>query len=184
MHNSSFKLERLATWRNFWILLVAEATLLCSVNLLDFPLSVPSMIRLTGHRYLDMCAFCSAPHIYQELTGFGALGRHYQLLLMVTIDIAIPVTSLMFGIVGLKVLLRPGEWNALLAAPAVAFVLDLLENAGILWVTNDYPVRNDSIATFVGTASGLKFCAYALTLVLIASLGVKRCYWAVVLRRH
>ncbi len=174
MPNLKSALDHLATWRSFWTLFALEVLLLGCVNGLVFPLSVPCMVRLTGHKYLDMCAFCSAPRIYGQLASFGELGRHYQLLLLVTIDLAIPVTSLLFGIVGLKVLLRPHRSNVLFAFPVVAFVLDLLENAAIVRVTLAYPAHADAIAAGLGIVSGLKFCAYGLTLAAMVVAAARR----------
>lgn len=61
--------------------------LLASVNLLDFFLSVPYMMRISGQTYLDMQAFIPADKVYQLLEAFGTEGRKTQLLLLPTIDI-------------------------------------------------------------------------------------------------
>ena len=64
-------LSRVTTPRRVAVLLVLDLLLLGCENLLDFPLSVPFMRRTTGHPYLDMCAFCSAPQIQAQLDDFA-----------------------------------------------------------------------------------------------------------------
>jgi len=164
------QIDRASTPRVLVILLVLEVLLLGCVNGLDFPLSVPFMVRTTGHNYLDMCAFCSAPRIYSHLDAFGTEGRRLQLLLLTTIDVAIPVTSCAFGVVALRVLGRASRLQWLALAPTLAMVLDFLENAGIAVVVTHYPKHLDSLAGLTGFISGAKFCAYLLTLVLILVL--------------
>src|SRR5664280_366420 len=164
------QIDRASTPRVLVILLVLEVLLLGSVNGLDFPLSVPFMVRTTGHNYLDMCAFCSAQQIYTHLDAFGTSGRHLQLLLLTSIDVAIPVSSCAFGVVALMVLGRTSRLQWLALAPTLAMFLDFLENVGIAVVVTHYPEHLDNIAGLTGFISGVKFCAYALTLVLILVL--------------
>jgi hypothetical protein len=52
--------------------------------------------------------------------------------------------------------------------------LDLAENAGIVTLVTAYPARLDGIATLTGTLTGLKFCAYAATVVAILAAGLVR----------
>src|SRR3569832_2324041 len=91
-------LDRLSRPRTAAILAAAIAIVLAVVNGLDFPLSVPSLVRQTGHRYLDMCAFCSASQIHAELVGLGEHGRLLQGVLFSTIDILLPGLSLLAGL--------------------------------------------------------------------------------------
>jgi hypothetical protein len=168
---------RLSTPRVFAMLLIAEIALLASENLLDFPLSVPFMRRATGQSYLDMCAFCSAAQIHRRLVDFGPLGRHLQLLLMATVDVAIPVLSFVFGSVGLTVLLRGkgGRWLGFVRAlPLVAMVLDFGENALIVRLVTAFPARLDRLETLTGIVTGLKFCAYLAVAVALSFLAIAR----------
>jgi len=174
MRNAIAFFDRLARPRILLLLLALEVLLLGSVNGFDFPLSVPFMIRTTGCSYLDMCAFCSATQIYDRLQAFGSAGRHLQLLLLTTVDIAIPVTSGLFGVAALISLSRDFRVKWLWFVPIAATVLDLLENTGIASLVLSYPMRLDILAGLTGFISGVKFCAYALTLVLILLLGIVR----------
>jgi hypothetical protein len=175
-------IDRIATPRLALVLLVVEALLLGAVNTLDFPLSVPYMRRATGHNYLDMCAFCSAAQIQQNLEGFGDIGRRLQLLLMPTIDIAIPVTSGVFGAVALTVLARrfAARWMRWLPlVPLAAMALDFAENGAIIGLVVTYPRSPMLLATLSGLLSGLKFCAYGssvatLVALLLADLAARR----------
>ena len=165
--------DRLATPRRLVILTVLEILLLAGENGLDFPLSVPFMRRATGHPYLDMCAFCSASEIRAQLDDFGELGRRLQLTLMPTIDVVIPVASCAFGSVALALLLRGrgGAWSRWVRLlPFSALALDFSENAGILALLTAYPRHFDRVAALTGLLSGMKFCAYATTVLVIVAL--------------
>jgi hypothetical protein len=167
-------LDRVATPRRVLILLVLEVLVLAGENLLVFPLSVPYFRRLTGHAYLDMCAFCSADRIYADLDAFGAAGRRLQLLLFATVDVIVPTLSGAFGAMGIALLTRsrrrarPGlRWWVLV--PVVAALLDLTENALIALLTIRYPERTLTIATLSGLVTGMKTIAYVLTAALLTT---------------
>jgi hypothetical protein len=170
-------LDRVATPRRVLILLVLEVLVLAGENLLMFPLSVPYFRRLTGHTYLDMCAFCSADRIYADLDVFGALGRRLQLLLFATVDVIIPTLSGVFGAVGLALLTRtrrrarPGlRWWVLV--PVVAALLDFTENALIALLTTRYPERMPIVAATSGLVTGMKTIAYVLTAALLVTFSL------------
>lgn len=170
-------LDRVATPRWLLLLAVLELVLLVSENALDFPLSVPFMRRVSGHPYLDLCAFCSAAEISGQLDDFGEAGRRLQLMLMPTIDVAIPVLSFAFGRVALSLLLRgrAQAWAfAIRSLPLAALALDLAENAAIIALVTAYPRRLASLATLLGLLSGLKFVACLATGIAVAGLGLWR----------
>jgi hypothetical protein len=153
---------RWASWRRFWVLLVLEVVVLGAENVLDFPLSVPFMRRVTGYPYLDMCAFCSPAEIREQLDAFGPTGRSLQLWLMPTVDVVIPLTSWALGTVGLALMVgvRSSWSRALLLVPIAALALDLSENAAIVGLVLAYPARLDSLARAAGLLTGTKFVAY------------------------
>jgi hypothetical protein len=166
-------IDRAATARRVAVLAVLEVLLLGCENLLDFPLSVPFMRRTTGHPYLDMCAFCSAPEIRAQLDAFGDAGRGLQLWLMPTIDVAIPVLSCVFASAALAVLLRGrARWWAtgVRLLPFVAMALDFAENAGIITLVSAYPRELPAVAAATGLLSGVKFGAYGATVVAMIGL--------------
>ena len=166
--------DRLATVRTLAVLFALEVVLLGCVNAFDFPLSGPFMQRMTGHKYLDMCAFCSAPGIYTELDGFGNMGRQVQLAMLLTIDIAIPLVSGLFGVVALSVLVKKEGFRWFLWVPVAAALLDYLENTGIATLLAGYPNHLNGVAAFTGWLSGVKFCAYSLTALLIVVFALRR----------
>ena len=170
-------IDRVSTARLLAVLTVLEVLLLACENGLDFPLSVPFMRRTTGHPYLDMCAFCSAGQIDAQLDDFGEAGRHLQLWLMPTVDVAIPFLSFAFGSVALAVLLRGrrGSWMRWLRIlPLAALALDLAENAGIVALVTAYPRRLEGVAALTGVLTGVKFCAYGATVVAVCVLAAVR----------
>jgi hypothetical protein len=171
------RIDRLSTARLLAVLTVLEVLLLAAENTLDYPLSVPFMVRTTGRPFLDMCAFCSSTEVLNQVNDFGPVGRHLQLLLMPTIDVLIPVLSCAFGVVALSVLLRGRKeaWmRRLRLLPFLAMGLDFSENLGIIAVVSRYPNRLESVAALTGILSGLKFCAYLLTVAAIVGLTAVR----------
>ena len=170
-------LDSIVSGRMVVTVLALEALLLGVENTLTFPLSVPYMRKLTGHPYIDMCAFCSADRVRENLDAFGDAGRSLQLWLMPTIDVAIPVLSAAFGVVTLTFLgrglpLRVARWLRLL--PIAAMALDFVENAGIVALVVTYPRDSRVLAALTGAVSGVKFCAYGATLLAIVALLVAR----------
>jgi hypothetical protein len=166
-------IDGVATRRALAILTVLEAGVLAAENLLDYPLSVPYMRRLTGHPYLDMCAFCSASEVRTQLDDFGERGRALQLLLMPTIDVVIPVLSFAFGSVALAILLREARarWaRGVRMLPLAAMVLDFAENATIVMLVRAYPTPLPAVAGAMGVLTGLKFLAYGASLAAILAL--------------
>ncbi len=170
-------LDRVTTPRRVLILLVLEVLVLAGENLLVFPLSVPYFRHLTGHTYLDMCAFCSADRIYSDLDGFGALGRRLQLLLFATVDVIVPTLSGLFGAMGIALLTRsrrrarPGlRWWVLV--PVGAALLDFTENALIALLTARYPEHMPTIAATSGLVTGVKTIAYVLTAALLVTFAL------------
>lgn len=124
-----------------------------------------------------MCAFCSASEVHEQLDAFGETGRRWQLLLMPTIDLAIPLLSFAFGSVALALLARgrAGDWpRAVRALPVAALGLDLAENAAIIALVTGYPRRLEALATVLGPLSGLKFVAYVSTVGAIVVLTLAR----------
>lgn len=170
-------LEHLATGRRVLLLTALELALLGAVNALEFPLSVPFMRRVSGHPYLDLCAFCSGAEIQAQLDDFGEAGRSLQLALMPTIDLAIPLLSFVFGSAALAYLLRgrAGRWSRVLRGlPLVALTLDFAENAAIIGLLGGYPRKLELLATAVGMLSGLKFLAYLIMVGAIGTLSIVR----------
>jgi hypothetical protein len=171
-------IDRVATPRRVAVLLVFEMLVLGGENVLVFPLSAPYFRRVTGHAYLDMCAFCTADEIYAHLDAFGALGRHLQLLLFATVDIVIPLLSGLFGALGIALLTR--SWREarpaldwLVLVPISAALLDFAENALIALLTTRYPERLERVAAMSGLVTGMKTVAYLLTAVLLGAFAVR-----------
>jgi hypothetical protein len=171
-------LYRLGRWQTAVALALLEAAVLGIVNGLDFPLSVPFVQRVTGHAYLDMCAFCSSAAVQNEVAGLGDRGRGLQALLLLTIDLLIPTLTCAFGLSALLVLTgkwREGRWKRwLLSLPIAAMALDFAENGAIAALLLEYPQPSPVVAGLEGILSGLKFAAYGAMVVAIVALLVAR----------
>lgn len=154
-------LDRLAKGRALWLLIALEVAVLSAENLLTFPLSVPYMRAVTGHAYLDFCAFCSGAEIQEQVIAFGPQGRALQWWLLPTVDVLIPVLSCLTGLTALRRFAR--EHVFLLGLPLAAMVLDFTENAAIAALLVSHPAPQPALATMLGLVTGIKFLAYAAT---------------------
>ena len=140
-----------------------------SVNLLDFPGSVPYMRRVSGNTYLDMQGFYTAARAYQLLDAFGPQGRRLQLVLSTTFDVVLPLLAGAFGAVTITWSFRRafGEPSRLAALALAAAALDYLENVAILVLLAGYPHHLDLVAQIAGMFTGLKGVAYFATIVVM-----------------
>jgi len=170
-------IDSLGKPRNAFIAMALLVGVLGSVNGLDFPLSVPFVERETGHTYLDMCPFCSAETVEANLSGLGERGRLLQAVLLSTIDIVIPVVSLVAGLAVIAALRRRSRdalTRLLLSVPIAAFALDLAENGLIVMLLLGHPSANPEVAGLEGLFSGLKFGAYGAVVLTMLGLGFWR----------
>jgi hypothetical protein len=162
--------------------LVVLVAVLGVVNGFDFPLSVPFVVRETGHRYLDMCAFCGRDRVEAELVGLGTRGRLLQATLLASIDIIIPVVSYVAGVAVIAALRRRSRdplSRLLLLLPLLALVLDVTENGLILALLLGYPSPSHTVAGLEGVASGIKFLAYGAVALTMVVLGAARLFTVV-----
>lgn len=68
--NIGFAIDRISDGPIALSLFVAMVAVLLCVNLLDFPLSVPYMNRISGQDYLDMQRFYTSEDAYRLLDAF------------------------------------------------------------------------------------------------------------------
>jgi hypothetical protein len=174
-------LERLATGRRAALLLLLTASAFLSVNLLEFPASVPHMARVSGQSYLDMQGFYTAEGAYRLLQAFGPEGRRLQLRMLLTIDVALPLLAAAAGAAAITFLGRrahlPRAWlRRLLVLPLAALAADALENAAVAGLVLAYPRRLGALASAAGVLTAGKTVLYLATalaaLILAALAGV------------
>jgi hypothetical protein len=162
-------IDRFSTGRHAVQLFILALVTLVSINLLDFPGSVPYMQRVSGNTYLDMQGFYTAARAYQLLDAFGPQGRRLQLLLSTTFDVFIPLVVGAFGAVTISWSFRRafGGPERLATLALAAAGLDYLENLAIIVVVTAYPRRLHLIAQAAGVLTALKSGAYLATIVVL-----------------
>lgn len=162
-------IDRFSNGRRAALLFVLALTALVSINLLDFPGSVPYMRRVSGHTYLDAQGFYTAARAYQLLDAFGPEGRRLQLLLSTTLDVLIPLLAGAFGAVSITWSFRCafGRPSRLAIVALGAAALDYLENAALIVLVTAYPRHLDLVARAAGVFTALKGAAYAATALLV-----------------
>ncbi len=147
---------------------VALASLMLAVNLADFPGSVPRIEALSGGQtILDLMLFASPERAYRALAAYGEAGRAQYLLLLSTVDVALPLLAAAFLTAALAATLPPGDrFRWLRRLPLLALAADYLENAGILALLLEYPRRLDVLAGTVGVLTTAKHALYAACVLL------------------
>jgi hypothetical protein len=162
-------LDRISNGRRVAQLFALTFAALVSINLLDFPGSVPYMRRISGQTYLDMQGFYTAGRAYELLDAFGPQGRRLQLVLSTTFDAVFPSLVGAFGAIAItwsfrRAFGRPSRLGALALAAAA---LDYLENLAVIALVTEYPRHLDLIAQAAGVFTALKGVAYLATTVVL-----------------
>jgi hypothetical protein len=162
-------LDRFSNGRRAAQLFILTLAALVSVNLLDFPGSVPYMRRVSGQTYLDMQGFYTAARAYELLDAFGPQGRRLQLLLSTTFDAVFPSLVGAFGAVAITWSFRRafGRPSRLAAVAVAAAALDYLENLAVIVLVTEYPRHLDLVAQAAGVFTALKGVAYLATSVVL-----------------
>jgi hypothetical protein len=162
-------IDRFSSGRRAVQLFILALVVLGSINILDFPGSVPYMQRVSGNSYLDMQGFYTAARAYQLLDAFGPQGRRLQLLLSTTFDVLIPLVAGAFGAVTISWSFRRafGRPSRLAALALAAAALDYLENLAIMVLVTAYPRHLDLVAQAAGVLTALKNGAYLATIVVL-----------------
>lgn len=186
--NLNIFIERISSAPIALTLFTALMVVLGSVNLFDFPLSVPYMLRISGQTYLDMQLFISSDKVYELLNAFGTEGRKTQLMLLSTIDILIPTLSATAGVAMISFLFRDqsGQLVVLGKLRLVAFLAgftDFMENAGIFILVTLYPERLDTLASATSVITGIKSIFYLMTFTLMILGVVYRIYSRLIINK-
>ncbi len=130
-------------------------------NTFGFVGSVPYFKRLTGGLgILDMLPLPNPERAHRALALLGDDGRRQYAILLVTFDIAFPLTLALFFRAWLGDRLRWLPWATL--------ALDYAENlaCGVLVAT--FPHESAAVASLAGILTALKFAGYAACLVALA----------------
>ena len=128
--------------------------LLVVENGFDFVGSVPYFRRITGGLgILDMLPLPDPERAHRALALLGEHGRHQYAVLLVTFDIAFPLTLALFFRAWLKGRLRWLPWATL--------ALDYAENLACGSLVATFPHESPGVASLAGVLTALKFVGYA-----------------------
>lgn len=143
------------------ILTVAALGALVVENTLDFVGSVPYFKRLTGGLgILDMLPMPDPERAHRALALLGDDGRRHYAILLVTFDIAFPLTVALFFRAWLRDRLRWLPW--------VTLALDYAENVACGVLVATFPHESTAVASLAGILTALKFAGYAACLAALA----------------
>jgi hypothetical protein len=127
-------------------------------NSFDFVGSVPYFRRITGGLgILDLLPLPDPERAHRALALLGEHGRHQYAVLLVTFDIAFPLTLALFFRAWLK-----GRWRWL---PWATLGLDYAENLACGDLVATFPHESPTVASLAGVLTALKFVGYASCLV-------------------
>jgi nucleoside-diphosphate-sugar epimerase len=157
----------------FWLISIATFGLLAAENLLHFKWSIPNMLTLSkGLPLLDMRFTYTPDDTYRLFEMLGLEGRQTYLQLIWSVDILIPLLSMVF----LWAALSRGVFRKWRGFALAGGVFDYMENIAITSLLLFYPDRTDGLAYVAATLTSLKFLAYAFASGL-AIAGYGRTLW-------
>ena len=130
-------------------------------NSFDFVGSVPYFRRLNGGLgILDLLPLPDPERAHRALALLGAEGRHEYAVLLLTFDIAFPLTLALFFRAWLSGRLRFLPW--------VTLGLDYAENVACGILLSTFPHESAAVASLAGVLTALKFAGYACCLAALA----------------
>jgi nucleoside-diphosphate-sugar epimerase len=157
----------------FWLISIATFSLLAAENLLHFKWSIPNMMTLSkGLPLLDMRFTYTPDDAYRLFDMLGLEGRQTYLQLLWSVDILIPLLSMVF----LWAALSRGAFSKWRGLALVGGVFDYMENIAVASLLLLYPDRADGLVTVAATLTSLKFLGYAFATAL-AIVGYARKLW-------
>src|SRR4051812_15923245 len=138
----------------FWFLVVATLCIVGMVNLADFSLSAPGLLKASGGlSMLDMRLWYTPADVYRLFDALGSWGRANNRLFYLTIDIIIPLSYSLL----LWSAISHGAFYRFRAFGLFGGVFDYLENATILILLASYPIHRDSLVIAAACFTMLKF---------------------------
>ncbi len=141
----------------FALLTIATFGALAAENLLDFKLSVPSMLRYAGGLpLLDMRLGYTPDAAYHLLDVLGTSGREAYMQLLWSVDILIPCLAMLF----LWSAISRGALKRLRFLALIGGVADYLENIAVTALLMLYPEHWNGFVSFASTFTLIKTVGY------------------------
>lgn len=145
-------------------------------HVLPIPGGLHDLMRLTGGQaILDQQPTFSSDETYLRLEALGKDGRAMYRRILFTTDVVFPLSVLAFLFVlarftSRKLALRSSIRGLLLTLPFAYFVPDMIENASILAMLSDFPMRHEFVASNLGYLTVTKRMSLFLAVLLPAGL--------------
>lgn len=132
-----------------------------------------------GAPIFDQRPSFSSAEVQQRLIGFGELGRALYQRFTYSVDVLFPLSllaflSLLTHFVAERRPMTPGLRRTLKALPMVWFASDMLENAMVFHLLDQFPVENPPLGKLLGLVTVLKFGLLLTSLGLPTLLTVRR----------
>jgi len=141
-----------------------------AVHFLDFPGSVPRFKETSGGGVLlDQSPSFTVDAIYKRISDYGEEGRKSYEFRNVTVDILLPLSLFPFLFLLMFHAVRSLQLNRslrvlLLSLPFAYVIFDLVENADVLILLNNYPKRMDVMAGLLPYVTSVKRASSLLAL--------------------
>lgn len=154
----------------FVLATVLAVVVVLAVHAVDFPGSVPRFERLSGGGVLlDAVPSFSVNGVYSRLSGYGEQGRASYWSRNLTVDVLLPLSVLPLLLLLAR---RAGERfqgkrllpQLLLVLPFAYVAFDFVENAQVLVLLSNYPLRMDAIAGVLPYVTSVKRLASLLAI--------------------
>ena len=136
-----------------------------------FQLGPAATLTQTGIPLLDTQVGYAPDHLYEQLEGYGEIGRSQYVLFLIGDFFWILFFAIAMAIILLLALRRVGRgagaWGWIVFAPFAVAAFDWLENTSLLVATLRYPARTDSLAAAAPIVTSAKNLTLNVTLVLL-----------------
>jgi nucleoside-diphosphate-sugar epimerase len=155
--------------QRFWIFTILTLAVLIAVNTVNFPLSVPYFLHLSGGLpLLDERFHYDANDVHRLFDSLGLAGRNSYLKFYASVDLILPAWfgAFLSTAIG-KTRFRRLRWIAFAAA-----LLDYAENISVSFLLLHYPSFSSNAVRLSSTLTILKFSFYLASIVLAITGGV------------
>lgn len=144
------------------LLFIFTLGLIFSVNVLDLPISLPALAKISGGAtILDLEFYYQSHDVYQRLTQLGPEGRRLYLIILWSFDLILPAAYALALATASQMAWR--HWYNRLSLlrlfvflPLFAGGIDYMENGTISYLLLTYPEPQDTLANLAGYLTAAK----------------------------
>jgi hypothetical protein len=141
---------------------------------LAFPLYlIPSIIDTGSVGPLDLLFWYNHDTLYQMLSNYGSNIRQRYIVGLLSADLSYPIfygtlLAMLLALIIKKLAISVP--NNVIFLPYIVVILDLTENAHLVFLLNAYPIKYAVIADIAGFVTAAKWCGFVMIAMFISYL--------------